>query len=149
MDYNWSEVDKEQNNFGQPKTYAVFERDLSKRFSGQADPWNLMFNFKFLSGGSGKDFDNRGIRMTSQGGEDISKATALSAGIAYYHRNTEGTYREPPNFLNPFWRATLTRANVDLADGDISDISDTLGASNLSQAKDVAEALNSAGYKAW
>lgn len=149
MDYNWDQVDKEKNNFGQPKTYAVLERDLSKRFTPKADPWNLMFNFKFLSSGSGKKFDNRGLKLTSQGNADISHATALSAGIAYYHRRNDGTYREPPNFLNPFWRATLTRANIDLQDGDISDISSTLGASNLSQAKDVAEALNNAGYRAW
>jgi hypothetical protein len=148
MDYNWSQVAKKDNVFGQPKTYAVLERDLSKRFSGKADPWNLMFNFKFLSGGSGQDFDNRGIKMTSQGNADISKATALSAGIAYYHRVGAG-YKEPPNVLNPFWRATLTRANIDLQPGDISDITETLGASGLSQAKDVAEALNSAGYDAW
>jgi len=36
---------------------------------------------------------------------------ALSAGLAYYHRPRPaaegGGWREPPNFLNPFWRATL------------------------------------------
>ena len=82
MDYNWSEVANRDNLFGQPKTYAVMDRDLSKRFAGKADPWNLMFNFKFLSSGSGKDFDNRGIKMTSQGNADISATNGKTTTAA-------------------------------------------------------------------
>lgn len=33
------------------------------------------------------------------------KMWALSRGLAYYHR--PGTWKEPPNFYNPFWRAKL------------------------------------------
>jgi hypothetical protein len=148
MDYNWQQVANGTNLYGQPKTYSVMQRDLALRPAKEADPWNLFFTFNFKRGGSGEVFDNRGIRMVSQGNTDISKATALSAGIAYYHRVGAG-YKEPPNFLNPFWRATLVRANIDLQPGDVSDISDTLGASNLGPAKDVVDSLNSAGYRAW
>lgn len=148
MDYNWQQVTNTANIFGQPKTYSVMERDLSKRPPAQADPWNLLFTFDFNQDGSGVTFDNTGLKLVSQGGQDISHATALSAGLAYYHRVGHG-YKDPPNFLNPFWRATLVGAAVDLPDGDVSHITETLGASNLQQAKEVVEALNNAGYKAW
>ena len=45
------------------------------------------------------------------GGTEISKAGfdtqggALRGHHAYYHR--AGHWKEPPNFYNPFWRATL------------------------------------------
>jgi hypothetical protein len=121
---------------------------LSQRPPSKADPWNLLFNFKFSQSGPAVKFDNTGLRLVSQGGADISHATALSAGIAYYHRVGAG-YKEPPNFLNPFWRATLVGADIDLQPGDVSDISSTLGKSNLQQSKQVVDALNSAGYRAW
>ncbi|MDY7226188.1 pilus assembly protein TadG-related protein [Hyalangium rubrum] len=149
MDYNWQQVTDNANNFGQPKTYSVMERDLSQRPAKQADPWNLLFTFHFKQSGSGTVFDNTGLKLVSQGGTDISHATALSAGIAYYHRVQQGSYQEPPNFLNPFWRATLVGADVDLQPGDVSDITQTLGAANLQEAQRVVEALNNAGYRAW
>lgn len=143
MDYNWGLLQDPVNMFGQPKTYAVMQRDLSLRPPKQADPWNLLFTFKFMKNGQGTEFDNTGLKLVSQGGTDISKAVALSAGVAYYHRVGAG-YKEPPNFLNPFWRATLVRANID-----------TAGATHIIQslpsgeAQNAVRALESAGYKAW
>lgn len=143
MDYNWGLLNDATNVFGQPKTYAVMERDLGKRPAKQADPWNLLFNFRFLRNGSGTEFDNTGLKLVSQGGTDISKAVALSTGMAYYHRVGAG-YREPPNFLNPFWRATLVPGNIDVA--GVSHIVESLPDG---EGKRVVQALDSAGYKAW
>jgi hypothetical protein len=146
MDYNWQQLNNNQNLYGQPKTYAVFQRDLSKRPEKQADPWNLLFNFRFLKSGSGTDFDNTGLKLVSQGGENISQPTAMAAGMAYYHRVGAG-YKEPPNFLNPYWRATLVSADIDLK--KVTDITQALDGIPNEEAKKAVEALDKAGYKAW
>jgi hypothetical protein len=81
-------------------------------------------------------------------GTDISRAIALSAGMAYYHRVGElERWREPPNFLNPFWRATLVGAGADQPRG-VPDIVSTLSATGT-QAGEVADALAKQGYEAW
>jgi hypothetical protein len=41
----------------------------------------------------------------------MPKLSAVANGIAYYHRRT--AIGEPPNMLNPFWRATLVPGEVD------------------------------------
>ena len=144
MDYNFNLVTQQQDNWGQPKNYAVIQRDYAKRMSGKADPWNLMFNFRL--GAKSETFDNRGIKLTSDG-TDISKATALSTGIAYYKR--EGDFwQEPPNFLNPFWRATLVSAHVD-KDGEDTDVAQVLGKSNAAFTKEAYEALKQSQYEGW
>jgi len=144
MDYNFKLVTKDKDNWGQPKNYAVIQRDYAKRMKGQADPWNLLFRFRI--GGKSETFDNQGIKLTTDG-TDISKATALSTGIAYYKR--EGNFwKEPPNFLNPFWRATLVSAHVD-DQGKQQDVADVLGASKAGFTKEAYEALKEAGYEAW
>lgn len=144
MDYNQGGVADATNNFGQPKNYAVLQRDYNARPEFQADPWNLFFRFRFSS--TDTTFDNRGIQLVSQGNMPISQAVALSAGIAYYRRVGAG-WREPPNFLNPYWRATLVGANVDQPQ-DVPDVVSTLsGASSF--AGDAARALAAQGYKAW
>ncbi|HEX8822318.1 MAG TPA: pilus assembly protein TadG-related protein [Archangium sp.] len=142
MDYNYKNVAESGNNWGQPKLYSVIQRDYN-RPEMHPDPWNLMFRFRFSPSSDGVTFDNRGIQLTN--GLDISKATALSAGIAYYKR--AGPYwREPPNFLNPFWRATLVSAQVDLQGRD--DIENVLKESAPFSA-DVYKALSDKGYSAW
>ncbi|WP_375769914.1 pilus assembly protein TadG-related protein [Archangium gephyra] len=152
MDYNYNLVPDGADNFGQPKNYAVIQRDYRQRpGEGQADPWNLLFRFRFSPDRSGVQFDNRGIKLSpANGGGDISKATALSAGIAYYRRSGDARYwREPPNFLNPFWRATLVSAHVD--DQGIQDVKDTLekGPVDVDWAAEAYEALRKKGYKGW
>lgn len=97
------------DNWGMPKNYAVIERDYSKRKKKDLDPWNLMFNFRFTKGTAGTDFDNRGIALAD--GTDISNAIAIGTGLSYYHRPQH--WREFPNFLNPYWRATLVSADTD------------------------------------
>jgi hypothetical protein len=143
MDYNWGLLQDPVNAFGQPKTYSVMQRDLGKRPPKQADPWNLLFTFQFMKSGQGTEFDNTGLKLVSQGGTDISKAVALSAGMAYYHRVGAG-YKEPPNFLNPFWRATLVPANI-----DVTGVNHIVQSLPDGESKSVVQALDSAGYKAW
>ncbi|MCY1073393.1 pilus assembly protein TadG-related protein [Archangium lansingense] len=147
MDYNYRLVTREADNWGQPKNYAVIRRDLKERPIKRADPWNLLFRFRFSSGSSGVEFDNRGIELSpANGGTDISKATALSAGITYYKRAGD-FWREPPNFLNPFWRATLVSAHVD-DQGRNQDVKSSLDAA-APFAGDVYEALKRKGYEGW
>jgi hypothetical protein len=148
VDYNDLQLVRGSNLWGQPKNYAVVQRDYSVRMQAppdQRDPWTRFFNFDFTgSGGSGSSFDNRGIRLSPQnGGLDISRQTALSAGIAYYHRH--GHWKEPPNLLNPYWRATLVPYDVD-ADGR-TDVEDTLQSAGVDWAADAARGLRINGYK--
>jgi hypothetical protein len=142
MDYNDNNVADSGNNWGQPKLYSVIQRDYG-RPEMHPDPWNLFFRFRLSPSSEFVTFDNRGIQLTN--GEDISQATALSAGIAYYKR--AGPYwREPPNFLNPFWRATLVSAQTD-AQG-ARDMERVLRESAPFSAE-VYKALHDKGYSAW
>ncbi|RKG75525.1 pilus assembly protein [Corallococcus terminator] len=105
-----------ENDFGQPKLYSILLRDYaSNSRRARPDPWNLMFKFKFA--GQETLFDNAAPlgRIQPTGREDVQRnQVALAAGIAYYHRPRPaaagGGWEEPPNFLNPFWRATLVSA---------------------------------------
>ncbi|REG27925.1 Flp pilus assembly protein TadG [Archangium gephyra] len=147
MDYNYNLVDQGADNWGQPKTYAVIQRNYKERPLKRADPWNLMFRFRFSPKKEGVEFDNRGIELSeANGGTDISLATALSAGITYYKR--EGPHwQEPPNFLNPFWRATLVSAHVD-TEGRTTDVKETLQKA-APFAAEAYEALKKKEYKGW
>ncbi|MFY0526622.1 pilus assembly protein TadG-related protein [Archangium gephyra] len=150
MDYNYNLVTQEANNWGQPKNYAVIQRNYKARPGKQADPWNLLFRFRFSPNRAGVEFDNRGIELSeANGGTDISKATALSAGITYYKRAGD-FWQEPPNFLNPFWRATLVSVHVD-EDGKNKDVQETLEDDELDIefAAEAYEALKKKGYEGW
>lgn len=116
-------ANRERNAHGQPKTVVALERDYAD--AAYQRPWELNFRFRFSAQGS--TFDNRGERLVTSG-LDISKASAFATGITYYHRKQQ--WREHPNLLNPFWRATLVPADVDRdtaiatnASSDIADVS--------------------------
>jgi hypothetical protein len=115
MSYNTAELQRGQaNQYGQPKLYAMLFRDYaSSRRRQHPDPWNLFFRFRFTED-SNAEFDNASPlgRVGPTGREDVHRnQVALSAGLVYYHRPRPaaagGGWSEPPNFLNPFWRATL------------------------------------------
>jgi hypothetical protein len=141
MTYNTGD-DSEDNNWAQPKLFALVQRDYKVR-GINADPWNLRFNFRFSN--EDREFDNNGWQLGN--GTDISVQQALATGLAYYHRR--GFWREPPNLWNPFWRATLVAADVDNG-GDMrrggSDVPDTVGVSQPAAADAFRELIN-AGYK--
>ena len=139
VDYNPIRVLQPSDNWGQPKNYAVIQRDY--RVRGDGDPWNLAFTFAFNKA-SPAAFDNRGLKLAD--GTDISKQTALSAGIAYYHR--KGHWKEPPNLLNPYWRATLVPLTVD-SQGRGSDVGETLEDVGARWAADAWRELDRQGYK--
>jgi hypothetical protein len=131
MDYNQAQVADQNNFFGQPILFALGYRDLTK---APKDPWNLNFDFNVL--GDAK-FDNM-----AAGGTEISKAgfdsqVSLSAAIAYYHR--AGHWKEPPNFFNPFWRATLYKPD--------SDAEVALTAAGFLTAAETTTLLRAAGFK--
>ncbi len=142
LDYEETRITNGDNLFGQPKNYALIQRDYETR-GENADPWNLLFRFRFTP--SAVKFDNNGIRLTSPEGGDvnISKQTALSAGLAYYHR--QGYWQETPNFFNPFWRATLVPATIDNKDG--KDVTKALNSAGVKWAAEAYKELNSKGYK--
>jgi hypothetical protein len=143
IDYNMVPLVDEGDNFGQPKNFAVIQRDYGVRAaSGQpVDPWNLGFRFRFSPNRESR-FDNRGL-VLADGTTNISKQTALSAGIAYYHR--KGHWKEPPNLLNPYWRATLVPLTVD--DDGKGDVVETLGDVGTDWAAESFQALRSQGYE--
>jgi hypothetical protein len=150
VDYNDLQLLSGDNNlWGQPKNYAVVQRDYTVRMVSappeDRDPWTRFFTFNFTNSGASTNsvFDNRGIRLSPQnGGLNISRQTALSAGIAYYHRHDH--WREPPNLLNPYWRATLVPYDVD-RDGR-NDVGETLDDAGVDWAADAARALRTHGY---
>jgi hypothetical protein len=83
--------------WGQPKLPVL----ISQSTSTMADPFNLTVGLRFTQ--SGSRFDMK---------EAASDALVSSAaGMAYYHRR--GHLGEPPNLLNPFWRATLAPMEID------------------------------------
>jgi len=129
-------INDHDNLYGQPVLYAVVQRDYSKI---KDDPWNLRFDFHFTS--EGAEFDNGGRRAGSKVKKGESNAAfspytyqvALSAGLAYYHRHDHA--KEPPNFFNPFWRATLIPPEID-SSNDV----------DLGNGGDAVRALKQAGH---
>lgn len=140
VDYNPIRLVQPSDNWGQPKNYAVIQRDYAVRGT-RADPWNLLFRFRF-SKNRVSTFDNRGIQLAD--GTNISKQTGLSAGIAYYHR--KGHWKEPPNLLNPYWRATIVPLTVD-AQGRDDDVSNTLNDVGAGWAAAAWGGLRGQGYE--
>jgi hypothetical protein len=114
IDYNWGKVDDQSDNFGQPKNISLVQRDYAMR-PQPADPWNLLFKYKFDPTGTGQTYNNQGIQLVSPtfAGTNVSQQMALATGITYYHRFGGGNWQEPPNFMNPFWRATLVPPDTD------------------------------------
>jgi hypothetical protein len=138
LDYNRAQVNRADDLFGQPKNYSILQKDLTAR---RADPWNLFFPIKWA--GANTHFDNRGLTLAS--GAPMPKPTAFSSGIAYYHR--AGHWREPPNFLNPFWRATLVGIHADgQGEADIDALLQQVGAG---PEREAYQSLRAAGYRGW
>ncbi|MBL8955278.1 MAG: hypothetical protein JNK82_31180 [Myxococcaceae bacterium] len=138
QDYNQERVADREDLFGQPKNYAVAQLDRAR---APLDPFQLVTRFRFSATGSGQTIDLQAL--TAADGTDLSKATALSTGLAYYHR--KGHWREPPNLFNPFWRAGLVRGDID-AQARGGDLSFALGASDP-VAADALRKLWAAGYR--
>ncbi len=113
VDFNEDKLDPDGNRAvnadAAPKNHVVVLRDYDVR--GNSDPWNVEKTFRFTSAGQTINLKQ------NRGGFNLS--FSLATGLAYYHRgdprgpNNTGHAREPPNFLNPFWRATLVAGDVD------------------------------------
>lgn len=143
IDYNAVGVADEDDNFAQPKNFALVQRDMSRR--EVADPWNFFTRFRFEPGSQGTEFNSRGLELAD--GTPNSVQTALATGIAYYHRGTSlgiNHWAEPPNLLNPYWRATLVAPDIDQT--GLRDASNTLRNAS-SVAWETYEALLAAGFK--
>ncbi|NMO16243.1 pilus assembly protein [Pyxidicoccus fallax] len=130
--YNVAEVDRgAANHYGQPKLYTLLHRDYaSAQRRNNPDPWNLFFRFRYFNEAQHTEFDNASPlgRVRPTGREDVWRnQVAIAAGIAYYHRPRPaaagGGWREPPNFLNPFWRATLVSVEGSVDDRPMESLS--------------------------
>jgi Flp pilus assembly protein TadG len=138
VDYNKTAVTDPTAYFGQPFNLAVIQRDYSTR-GQRADPWNLAFRFRFTPQNPDTEFDNSGINLSD--GTPISKQTAVSSGVAYYHR--AGHWKEPPNFLNPYWRATLVPISMDIDERVVG----ALAGAGATWAGEAYMSLKAAGFK--
>ena len=138
-------VDAADDAWGQPKAVVVLERDLTaRRF-----PWELHFSFPFSATGTARAWDARGKELHgANAGLDISRQTAISTAMAYYHRRQH--WEEFHNLLNPFWRATLVPTDVDQS-GDLqkggTDVMDALYGREHGFQRDAYESLVRSGYK--
>lgn len=137
LDYNITQVNQEGNNFGQPKNFALVRRNPAAR--PVPDRFNLTFNFKFNPSSGGSTFDNRTPATATQ--------SALATGIAYYHRGSLliQHWVEPPNLLNPYWRATLVAADTD--NSGLDDAATVLGNAGDLDGSQAVRALRDQGYK--
>ncbi|NOK18357.1 pilus assembly protein TadG-related protein [Corallococcus carmarthensis] len=139
----------DENDYGQPKLYAMLQRDYaSGSRRAKPDPWNLLFTFKFAN--QETEFDNAAPlgRIQPTGREDVQRnQVALAAGLAYYHRPRPaaagGGWEEPPNFLNPFWRATLVSTEGARDDKPAR----SLEQAGFSEHADALRRLDNAGYR--
>lgn len=137
--YNTAD-DTADNIWAQPKLFALVQRDYKQR-GLRSEPWYLQFTFAFTPG-KASEFDNHGWHLGN--GTDISVQQALATGLAYYHRR--GHWDEPPNLWNPFWRATLVPADVDMGGKLLrggTDVPNTVGG----VAAEAFSELVRAGYK--
>ncbi len=143
VDYNLRGVVDVGDNYAQPKNFALVQRDMGAR--PVADPWNFFTRFRFEAGSDGR-FNNSGLALAD--GTPNRMQTALSTGIAYYHRGESlglNHWNEPPNLLNPYWRATLVAPDID--DDGLDDASNTLRENGANTAADTFDALRSSGFR--
>lgn len=114
LDYNENAVADVANIFGQPKNVVVVQRDLSVR-DAFPDPWQLSFTYQFRPSQAPTPFDLKKAAVPSA----QRMQAAVATGLVYYHRGGGDQtfswehWKEPPNFYNPFWRATLIGTDVD------------------------------------
>ncbi|MBZ4419661.1 pilus assembly protein [Myxococcus sp. RHST-1-4] len=144
IDYHFTGVTEEDNNYAQPKNFALVQRDMSAR--PVADPWNFFTRFRFERGGRNNEFSTRGLELAD--GTPNSVQTALATGIAYYHRGVSlgiNHWAEPPNLLNPYWRATLVAPDID--ESGLDDARRTLQNGGAGTAAQTFDALLGAGYR--
>ncbi|MBK7865411.1 MAG: Tad domain-containing protein [Archangiaceae bacterium] len=137
--------DSVRDVFGQPKTMVAIKRDYRARQAAGLlpDPWQLSFKLGFSPGAPGSGLDL--VKDRSVPG--LRRAIALSSGFVYYHRRRH--FREPPNFLNPFWRATLTASDIDERRSDFgASARETLDDFGESYAASTLERLGRVGYEA-
>ncbi|WP_338871188.1 pilus assembly protein [Myxococcus stipitatus] len=151
MGYNVDQLQRGRaNHYGQPKLYSVLHRDYGSEARRRSpDPWNLFFRFPFSAENTTEfDLSIPLGRSRPTGREGVQRnQVALSAGIIYYHRpraaGQGGGWREPPNFLNPFWRATLVSPEGAIDDKPAA----SLEAAGFTEHGQVLRALEQAGYR--
>jgi len=90
----------------QPVNMIRLTRNYGAR--NKRDPWEFKFQVPISNTGAGQQVDLKSPTMDDQ--------TAIATAITYYHRNMQAadkSWEEPPNFFNPYWRATLVPADID------------------------------------
>ncbi len=123
VSYDTGRVDDERDAFGQPKNHVLLERAPTPMI------WDLAFRWGNASFAT----------------VPAQKQLALATGIAYYHRADH--WAEPPNLLNPFWRATLVSFDVD-AQGK-PDVAAAIAGARHADAAGALDALCASGFQGW
>jgi hypothetical protein len=123
--------DAADDQWMQPKHMIILERRYDHRPREFSVPWGLFFRSR------------------------LDKQAVMSSAITYYHRHmqkSDQAWKEPPNFFNPFWRATLIAPDVDERKlssrraSRESDLEAALGSSNP-EFLQAWHSLESAGFK--
>ncbi len=133
------------NAWGQPKLIVALQRDLAAEAAVRKFPWELNFNF------AGTQWDGRGRRLHGAAGSSatLSRQTAYASSMVYYHRQRH--WREYPNLLNPFWRATLVAIDVDSnagpGQGNSNDVRQSLIGSQFALQRDAVLKLRDEGFR--
>ncbi len=140
LDYNPAALARVEDGYGQPKTYALFARDYGVRERKQ--PWERLFKVGFTRGGAAPA--KLDLRSNGEHVGDANVQTSIAAGIAYYHR--PGHWKEPPNFFNPFWRATIMASDL-LDRQSLTDVPASLDAAGAKESAKTFTALYNAGYR--
>ncbi len=99
IDFNDKKARDQNHFFGQSTLKVQLARDYGAR---RADPWDRLVTLD--DGELTVSVDDQGLDLRPSA-PSRSHQAAVSTSIAYYHRR--GAWAEPPNFLNPFWQATL------------------------------------------
>jgi len=135
LDVNTGAIGDAADAFGQPKAQVAAHLEKDPRA-----PWDMAFRFAMTRTNTGTALNIRNGRKM----QTVSPVPQMvSTAIAYYHR--PGHWKEPPNFFNPFWRATLVRADID--DDSLADLQSGVDANNAPWASDAVRKLMAAGYQ--
>lgn len=145
--------------YAQPVAMPLIVRDYRQRKNGKGEVWNLNFNFRFTAAGPGERYQGGSPTEPDMVSQELREQVVMSSAIAYYHRNSGAPgdpgvrYREPPNFFNPFWRATLISGHIyeDAAKGTGAPpetaFSSVLKLNGYTTAESVANKLYQAGFR--
>jgi len=113
-DYNWVQLQNQDELNGQPTQSTLFRRAYDP-----AHPyvWDLNITAMPMTGAT---LQTSNVGAIAGVGNVPTDQVAIGKGVIYYNRGANGGglgspphYSEPPNLFAPYWRAALTRWTID------------------------------------